>query len=149
MIELDGRERQGVLFITDDEITAPLASNDDPANQKCDKEFEVYKKVVEAVNQQHPLVNLAPGSVRQPNHVRCVRTQGHKLSRYFDPSGQVAEEWEMYDLQHDPNEAINLVRVASPLTARTDLPSPFVTAEVQKQADQLAKLLAELEARDL
>ena len=149
VIEPDGRERQGVLFITDDEITAPSASNDDPANLKCDKEFEVYKKVVEAVNHQHPSVNLAPGSVRQPNHVRCVRTARHKLSRYFDPSGQVADEWEMYDLEQDPNEAVNLVRVASPLTARTDLPSPFVAAAVQVEADRLAKLLAELEARDL
>uniref|UniRef100_B0T3D9 Sulfatase n=1 Tax=Caulobacter sp. (strain K31) TaxID=366602 RepID=B0T3D9_CAUSK len=149
VIEPDGRERQGVLFITDDEITAPSASNDDPANLKCDKEFEVYRQVVETVNDQHRLLNLAPGSVRQPNHVRCVRTLRHKLSRYFDPSGEAAEEWEMYDLERDPNEAVNLVRVASPLTARTDLPSPFVTAEVQAEADQLAKLLAELEARDL
>jgi arylsulfatase A-like enzyme len=149
VVEPDGRERQGVLFITDDEITAPSASNDDPANLKCDKEFEVYKRVVEAVNEKHPLVNLAPGAVRQPNHVRCVRTARHKLSRYFDPSGQVADEWEMYDLERDPNEAINLVQVASPLTARTDLPSPFVTAAVQTEADRLAKLLAELEARDL
>jgi arylsulfatase A-like enzyme len=149
VVEPDGRERQGVLFITDDEITAPSASNDDPANLKCDKEFEVYKKVVEAVNDQHPSVNLAPGSVRQPNHVRCVRTLRYKLSRYFDPSGQVAEEWEMYDLERDPNEAVNLVQVASPLTARTDLPSPFVAAAVQTEADRLAKLLAELEARDL
>ena len=149
VIEPDGRQRQGVLFITDDEITAPSASNDDPANLKCDKEFEVYRQVVEAVNDQHPTVNLAPGSVRQPNHVRCVRTMRHKLSRYFDPSGQVADEWEMYDLERDPNEAVNLVRVASPLAARTDLPSPFVTAEVQAEADRLAVLLAELEGRDL
>jgi hypothetical protein len=95
-------------------------------------------------------VNLAPGSVRQPNHVRCVRTMRHKLSRYFDPSGQAAQEWEMYDLRLDPNEAVNLVQVRrSPPTARTDLPTPFVGREVQAEADRLAVLLAELEARDL
>jgi hypothetical protein len=56
----------------------------------------------------------------------------------------------MYDLTLDPNEAINLVQVAaSPPTARTDLPSPFVTAEVQTHADRLATLLAALEARNL
>jgi hypothetical protein len=44
VVEPDGRVREGVLFITDDEITAPSASNDDPANLKCDKEFEVYRR---------------------------------------------------------------------------------------------------------
>jgi hypothetical protein len=56
----------------------------------------------------------------------------------------------MYDLQLDPNEAVNLVQVMrSPPAARTDLPSPFVAAAVQTEADRLAALLAELEARDL
>jgi arylsulfatase A-like enzyme len=150
VIEPDGGQRQGVLFITDDEITAPSPSNDDPANLKCDKEFAVYNRVVDQVNHDHPAVNLAPGSVRQPNHVRCVRTARHKLSRYFDPSGQAAQEWEMYDLTLDPNEAVNLVEVKrSPPTARPDLPSPFVAHEVQAEADRLAVLLAALEARDL
>jgi arylsulfatase A-like enzyme len=150
VVEPDGRERQGVLFITDDEITAPSPSNDDPANLKCDKEFEVYNLVVEQVNLDHPAVNLAPSSVRQPNHVRSVRTARHKLNRYFDPSGQADQEWEMYDLRLDPNEAVNLVEVKrSPPTARPDLPSPFVAAKVQAEADRLAVLLAELEARDL
>jgi arylsulfatase A-like enzyme len=150
VIEPDGGERRGVLFITDDEITAPSPSNDDPANLKCDKEFEVYRRVVDTVNQEHPAVNLAPGPVRQPNHVRCVRTARHKLSRYFDPSGQAPQEWEMYDLQLDPNEEVNLVQVMrSPPAARADLPSPFVAAAVQTEADRLAALLAALEARDL
>jgi arylsulfatase A-like enzyme len=150
VIEPDGARRQGVLFITDDEITAPSPSNDDPANLKCDKEFAVYNRVVDQVNHDHPAVNLAPGSVRQPNHVRCVRTARHKLSRYFDPSGQAAQEWEMYDLTLDPNEAVNLVEVKrSPPTARPDLPSPFVAHDVQAEADRLAVLLAALEARDL
>lgn len=150
VIEPDGGQRQGVLFITDDEITAPSPSNDDPANLKCDKEFAVYNRVVDQVNHDHPAVNLAPGPVRQPNHVRCVRTARHKLSRYFDPSGQSAQEWEMYDLTLDPNEAVNLVEVKrSPPTARPDLPSPFVAHEVQAEADSLAVLLAALEARDL
>ena len=157
VIEPDGRERQGVLFITDDEITAPLPRPTIPDlnNEKCEREFEIYNMVVEVVrttNEGRPSVDLAPSSVRQPNHVRCVRTKDFKLSRYFDPSRPEPrfQEWEMYDLNLDPNEAINLVQVAvSPPTARTDLPSPFVTAEVQAHADRLATLLAELEARDL
>jgi len=148
VVEPDGRERQGVLFITDDEITAPSASNGDPANEKCDKEFEVFKLLVDEVRTTVP--TLATGSVRQPNHVRSVRTQDYKLNRYFDPSGQEAQEWEMYDLKRDPNETTNLVKVhGSPPTARDDLPAPFVKAAVQTEADRLAKLLAELEVRDL
>jgi arylsulfatase A-like enzyme len=157
VVEPDGRERQGVLFITDDEITAPLPPPvvPDLNNEKCQREFEIYNMVVDVVrttNEGRPPVDLAPSSVRQPNHVRCVRTKDFKLSRYFDPSTSdpQPQEWEMYDLNLDPNEAVNLVQVtASPPTARTDLPSPFVTAEVQAHADRLARLLAELEARDL
>jgi arylsulfatase A-like enzyme len=157
VVEPDGRERQGVLFITDDEITAPLPPPTVPDlnNEKAQREFEIYNMVVDVVrttNEGRPPVDLAPSSVRQPNHVRCVRTKDFKLSRYFDPSTTDPEpqEWEMYDLNLDPNEAVNLVQVtASPPTARTDLPSPFVTAQVQAHADRLAALLAELEARDL
>lgn len=157
VIEPDGHERQGVLFITDDEITAPLPrpAVPDLNNEKCEREFEIYNMVVDVVrttNEGRPSVDLAPSSVRQPNHVRCVRTKDFKLSRYFDPSRPEPrfQEWEMYDLNLDPNEAINLVQVAvSPPTARMDLPSPFVTAEVQAHADRLATLLAALEARNL
>ena len=68
-------------------------------------------------------VALSPGAVKQPNHVRCVRTHDYKLARYFDPSGKAPQEWEMYDLGNDPNEAVNLVEVAaSPPRAREDLP---------------------------
>ena len=93
---------------------------------------------------------LAPGPVRQPNHVRCVRTMGFKLSRYFDPSGAAPQEWEMYDLRNDPNEVVNLVQVrGTPPTARDDLPDWTTREAVQQEADSLATLLAELEARDL
>lgn len=153
VVEPDGRERQGVLFITDDEITAPLPPSPDLNSQKSEKEFAVYNLVVEAVRtgaDGRPPVDLAPGSVRQPNNVRCVRTREHKLSRYFDPSHQAPHEWEMYDLTADPNETTNLVQVATPRpTARTDLPPPHDPVAVQAHADRLVALLNELEARDL
>ena len=153
VIEPDGRERQGVLFITGDEITAPLPPLSNLNNEKSEKEFAIYNLVVDAVRtgtSGRPPVALAPGSVRQPNNVHCVRTHQHKLSRYFDPSRQVPHEWEMYDLKADPNETTNLVQVAGARpTARTDLPAPYAPAAVQADADRLAKLLDELVARDL
>lgn len=152
--ETDGSPREGVLFITDDEITAPLPPSRSPEEKKSLKEFAVYDAAVAAVRAgthgKGPVPDLAPGSVRQPNHVRCVRTRGWKLARYFDPSGRVAQEWEMYDLTRDPNETTNLVAVGTtPPTASGDLPAWADPATVQTQADQLARLLARLEMRDL
>jgi hypothetical protein len=113
----------------------------------------VFRATVDAVRlgvPGKPPVKLSPGSVKQPNHVRCVRTMEAKLARYFDPAGQAAQEWEMYDLAHDPNEAINLVEVTvSPPRARADLPPWADRARVQAEADRLAVLLARLEQRDL
>jgi len=149
----DGGLREGVLFITDDEITGPLPPSRTQQERHSYGEYEVFRATVDAVRHgmpNKPAVKLAPGSVKQPNHVRCVRTMAEKLARYFDPSGQAAQEWEMYDLAHDPNEAINLVEVtASPPRARADLPSWTDRVKVQAEADRLALLLARLEKRDL
>jgi arylsulfatase A-like enzyme len=152
--EPDGRRRRGVLFITDDEITEPLAPTNDPHDVKSLQEFAVYDAAVAAVRHgshgKGPVPRLTPGAVRQPNHVRCVRTADFKLARYFDPSGAMAQEWEMYDLREDPNEAVNLVQVGStPPLARDDLPSWAAHEAVQREANRLAELLAELELRNL
>ena len=48
----------------------------------------------------------APG---QPNRIRCVRDARWKYATYFDPSGRAPSEYELYDLQSDPDEALNLV----------------------------------------
>ena len=149
VIEPDGEVREGVLFITDDEITAPLPPSRTAQEKHSYEEFAVYQAVVEAVREGRGKgpVKLAPGAVKQPNHVRCVRTRDWKLARYFDPSGQAPQEWEMYDLRYDPNEAVNLVEVAaSQPRARPDLPE---RAKVQGVVDRLAALLARLEKRDL
>jgi choline-sulfatase len=52
----------------------------------------------------------APG---QPNRVRAVRDGRRKFAYYFDPEGQAATEYEMYDLEHDPDERRNLVGLRS------------------------------------
>lgn len=48
----------------------------------------------------------APG---QPNRIRCVRDERWKYAVYLDPRGRTAPEYELYDLQSDPDEALNLV----------------------------------------
>ncbi len=52
----------------------------------------------------------APG---QPNRVRCVHDGRHKFAVYLDPEGRMAAEYEMYDLDRDPDERRNLVDVHS------------------------------------
>lgn len=143
--ETDG-SRKGVLFITDDEITAPLPYENDAFSERAYKEFEVYRASVDAVIKgkpgHDPLSDLEPGSVKQPNHVRCVRTMDYKLARYIDPSGKAAQEWEMYDLKADPIETRNLVEV-------TTSPPKALDASLQSTVDDLAALLRQLETRYL
>jgi arylsulfatase A-like enzyme len=140
VFQSDGRERQGVLFITDDEICAPLPTTRDPHNLHSDLEYAAFAATVDAVRNQG--VPLAPGAVVQPCHVRCVRTQQYKLNRYFDPSGAATDQWEMYDLKADPNEMDNLVRFNLN-------PPEAVNPALQETVDQLATLLSELEQREL
>jgi hypothetical protein len=146
----DGSAREGVLFITDDEITAPLPATSDPHQRKAYKDFGIYTLTVDAVREgidgKDP-VAMTPGAVRQPNHIRCVRTARYKLARYFDPTGQAAQEWELYDLRHDPNETRNLVEVSvTPPAARSDIGD---REAVQAEADRLTSLLERLERQFL
>jgi arylsulfatase A-like enzyme len=45
----------------------------------------------------------------QPNRIRCVRDSRWKYAVYLDPSGETPPEFELYDLETDPDEALNLV----------------------------------------
>jgi len=45
----------------------------------------------------------------QPNRIRCVRDARWKYAVYLDPAEKVAPEYELYDLESDPDEALNLV----------------------------------------
>lgn len=150
VFEPDGSVREGVLFITDDEITAPLPATPDSHQRQAYEHFGVYAETVDAVREgahgKGP-VAMTPGAVKQPNHIRCVRTARYKLARYFDPAGHAAQEWELYDLHRDPNEAMNLVQVAmTPPTVRSDVGD---RKSVQAETDRLASLLERLERRVL
>jgi arylsulfatase A-like enzyme len=45
--------------------------------------------------------------VTQPNHIRCIFDGTWKYARYFDSTGGEVEQYELYDLQTDPNELNN------------------------------------------
>ncbi len=72
--------------------------------------------------------------VPPPNHIVSIREGRYKLAKYYDADGVEPEQWEMYDLQHDPLEEHN---IAFPDFPRT---------EEQEQALQRLKVrLAEVE----
>ncbi|HET7233829.1 MAG TPA: sulfatase-like hydrolase/transferase [Longimicrobium sp.] len=43
-----------------------------------------------------------------PNHIVSIREERWKLARYYDANGEAPEQWEFYDLLHDPFELVNL-----------------------------------------
>ncbi|XXF77939.1 sulfatase-like hydrolase/transferase [Myxococcaceae bacterium GXIMD 01537] len=159
--EPDGTPREGVLFITDDEITEPLPVDGDPHTFQDHESSAFYRLVVDVVRAGESkevlpvgtkvprVAQLTPGAVRQPNHVRCVRSGTWKLSRYFDPHGVEAEQWELYDLSADPLESHNLLLVDGPFPQ----PAPTVVASKQEavraKAQELLALLKRYEAEKL
>lgn len=98
--------RKGVLFLTDDTITAPLPPDGDPHSIASNEQYQAYLRLVALSMKSVP--RLQPGSVIQPCHIRCLRTRGWKLARYCDPSGSVPDQWEFYALEFDGLELYNL-----------------------------------------
>lgn len=48
-------------------------------------------------------------TVPPPNRIRAIRGERWKYAAYVDPAGRAAPEYELYDLEADPDEAITLV----------------------------------------
>jgi len=54
--------------------------------------------------------------VPPPNHITSIREGRYKLAKYYDADGTEPDQWEMYDLQHDPLEEHNIAFPAFPRT---------------------------------
>lgn len=78
----------------------------------------------------------APG---QPNRVRCVLDGRGKYAEYLDPEGGEAPEYEMYDLERDPDERRNLVDVRS-----GEVRSAGDGRQRQEMAERLTETMAKL-----
>ncbi|MFN8591168.1 MAG: sulfatase-like hydrolase/transferase [Thermomicrobiales bacterium] len=68
--------------------------------------------------------------VPEPNHIVSLREDRYKLAKYYAPLGPEPDQWEMYDLKHDPLEVRN---IAAPDAKRT-----------KTQKRELARLQAKL-----
>jgi arylsulfatase A-like enzyme len=80
---------------------APVLEHDSPAASVQDAIHFTYDD-----HQAGTAMGEAPG---QPNRVRAVRDRRLKYARYLDPTGRAPAEYEMYDLERDPEERRNLV----------------------------------------
>jgi arylsulfatase A-like enzyme len=79
----------------------PIAAHPAPADSVQDEIHFTYDD-----HQAATALQDVPG---QPNRIRAVRTADAKFALYFDPDGKKAPEYEMYDLERDPDESRNLV----------------------------------------
>jgi len=76
--------------------------------------------------------------VAAADRIRCVREAKWKYARYFHQNGSFPEEWEMYDLENDPDEVDNL---GSPANPRYNDPA------IRAERERLERKLREAEAR--
>jgi arylsulfatase A-like enzyme len=100
--------RRGVLFVNQDTITEALDPNYLPA-QFADYQQGTLALTAQGANPPNPPLQ-APGPVIQPNNVQSYFQTPWKLTRYWDPAGGAAPQWELYNLDVDPLEDHNLVR---------------------------------------
>lgn len=100
-------KRAGVLFVGADTITEPLDPNYLPPQYRYYQEGTVAL-TTNGENPPRPPLSAA-GAVIQPNHVQAYLQSPWKLARYWDPSGGVSAQWELYQVELDRNEDHNLV----------------------------------------
>ena len=81
----------------------PVLEHDAPA--------ETVQDAIQFTYDDHQAATALTEAPGQPNRLRAIRTARHKYAFYFDPSGERPREYEMYDLERDPDEVRNLVGV--------------------------------------
>lgn len=133
-------DRPGVLFTTDDRITELPDGVDNPEKAET---YQRFLEEVEAVRAQG--VEIEPGSVVQPNCVRCFSDGVWKLARYHDPYGEKSDQWEMYNLPSDPMEETNLVDFRTGALRAGVVVTGLTTQELEAKRAQLMTQLAEQE----
>ena len=103
---------------------------------------EVQSAILFTFDDQNAGVNFNQTTVKQPNHIRCVRLKDADgewmYARYFDPSGQEPDQYEMYRLKDgpgtevDPNELDNLAGNSSWDSKRATLAQALAALEKAK-----------------
>jgi choline-sulfatase len=73
-----------------------------------------------------------PRLVPPPNRIVSIREARYKLARYYDGDGIEPDQWEMYDLETDPDERVNLAFPDFPLTAEQSAARERLTAKLRE-----------------
>ena len=76
--------------------------------------------------------NNQASAVKAANRIRAIRTNDYKLSYYFDSLGSYEFEYELYDLNADPNEITNQAYNPAYAEIRANLQSQLKQLEQQK-----------------
>ena len=67
-----------------------------------------------------------------PNRIVSIREARYKLARYYDGDGIEPDQWEMYALDHDPEERVNLAVPGAGLTAEQSAARERLTAKLRE-----------------
>jgi choline-sulfatase len=73
-----------------------------------------------------------PQLVPPPNRIVSIREARYKLARYYDGDGVEPDQWELYDLETDPDERVNLALPGSTLTAEQSAARERLTAKLRE-----------------
>lgn len=115
--EREALERSGTDF-------APLLERTEPAPS--------VRECVHFTYDDHQAATARPEAPGQPNRIRCVRDARTKYAVYLDPDGEQPPQYELYDLERDPYEQLNL------LDHRTGEPRQ---ASARAERDRLEEML--------
>jgi arylsulfatase A-like enzyme len=120
LLSLAGAEHHDTLRGRDlTPILAHHASADGDTLRRCGVDFgpvvdhrgpqQSVQDAVHFTYDDHQAATALKDVPGQPNRIRCIRDGRMKYAFYFDPAGRAQTEHEMYDLERDPDERINLV----------------------------------------
>jgi arylsulfatase A-like enzyme len=105
----------------------------DPSTQPVDVHLHVHVQdhIVFTYDDVRCAQNV-PQLVPPPNRIVSIREARYKLARYYDADGVEPDQWEMYDLETDPDERVNLAFPDSTLTAEQSAARERLTAKLRE-----------------
>jgi len=92
----------------------------------------VQESILFAFDDTKAGLNNKPSMVNAANRVRSIRTEEWKYNYYFDAMGAYANQYELYNLIHDPDEMNNLAYDANHQSKREEMEQQLKELEREK-----------------